>query len=145
MSGLDEEQLSELECRVSELLEEPWDKEEGRPRELTLREALVVTCGYMRPNIIEDVWADIFDVAQSTISRYITFLTPIVEKATEEDRPAAEDAAEATRNAIALVDGTLWPCWSWDGESKLWSGKYKTTGHGSLIVTNLQGPHNIRF
>jgi hypothetical protein len=139
MSGLDEEQLSELECRVSELLEEPWDKEEGRPRELTLREALVITCGYIRQNIIEDVWADIFDVAQSTISRYITFLTPIVEKATEEDRPAAEDAAEATRNAIALVDGTLWPCWSWDGESKLWSGKYKTTGHGSLIVTNLQG------
>jgi len=139
MSGLDEEQLSELEFRVSELLEEPWDKEEGRPRELTLREALVVTCGYMRQNIIEDVWADIFDVAQSTISRYITFLTPLVEKATGEDRPAAEDAAEATRNAIALVDGTLWPCWSWDGESKLWSGKYKTTGHGSLIVTNLQG------
>ena len=56
MSGLDEEQLSELECRVSELLEEPWDKEEGRPRELSLREALVVTCGYMRQNIIEDVW-----------------------------------------------------------------------------------------
>ena len=139
MSGLDEEQLSELECRVSELLEEPWDKEEGRPRELALREALVVTCGYMRQNIIEDVWADIFDVAQSTISRYITFLTPFVEKATEKDRPAAEDAAEATRNAIALVDGTLWPCWSWDGESRLWSGKYKTTGHGSLIVTNLQG------
>ena len=93
----------------------------------------------MRQNIIEDVWADIFDVAQSTISRYITFLTPFVEKATDEDRPAAEDAAEATRNAIALVDDTLWPCWSWDGESKLWSGKYKTTGHGSLIVTNLQG------
>ena len=106
MSGLDEEQLSELECRVSELLEEPWDKEEGRPRELTLREALVVTCGYMRQNIIEDVWADIFDVAQSTISRYITFLTPIVEKATEEDRPAAEDAAEATRNAIAVSTNT---------------------------------------
>jgi hypothetical protein len=30
MSGLDEEQLGELEGRVSELLEEPWDKEEGR-------------------------------------------------------------------------------------------------------------------
>src|ERR1700732_2981112 len=92
MSGLDEEQLDELECRVSGLLEEPWDKEEGRPRELTLREALIVTCGYMRQNIIEDVWAGIFDVAQSTISRYITFLTPFVEKATEGDRPSAEDA-----------------------------------------------------
>jgi len=142
MSGLDEEQLSELECRVSELPEEPWDKEEGRPRELTLREALIVTCGYMRQNIIEDVWADIFDVAQSTISRYITFLTPFAGKAAEEDRPKAEDAAEATRGAIALADGTLWPCWSWDGESKLWSGKYKTTGHGSLIVANLQGRRN---
>ena len=61
MSGLDEEQLGELEYRVAGLLEEPWDKGEGRPRELTLQEALVVTCGYMRQNIIEDVWADIFD------------------------------------------------------------------------------------
>ena len=37
----------------------------------------------------------------------MAFLTPLVEKATEEDRPTAEDAAEATRDAIALVDGTL--------------------------------------
>ena len=139
MSGLNEMQLSELEDRVAELLQEPWDKDTGRPRGLTLREALVVTCGYLRQNIIEDVWADIFDVDQSTISRCITFLTPFTEKATEEDRSTAEDAAETTRGAIALVDGTLWPCWSWDGETKLWAGKYKTTGHGSLIVTNLQG------
>src|SRR5215217_7926143 len=86
MSGLDEEQLDELEHRVAGLLEEPWDKGAGRPRELTLREALVVTCGYLRQNIIEDVWADIFDVDQSTISRYITTLTPLVEKVTQEDR-----------------------------------------------------------
>ena len=139
MSGLDEEQLDELEERVSGLLEKPWDKDTGRPRELTFREALVVTSGYMRQNIIEDVWADVFGVDQSTISRIITFLTPLVEQATAGFRPAPEEAAEATRNAIALVDGTLWPCWSWDGERKLWSGKYKTTGHGSLIVANLQG------
>jgi hypothetical protein len=137
MSGLDSAQLDELEQMVRELLEEPWDKGEGRPRELTLREALIVTCGYLRQNIIEDVLAEIFGIAQSTISRYITFLTPFVEKATEEDRPVAEDAAETTRGSIALVDGTLWPCWSWDGERELWSGKYK--GHGSLIVVDLQG------
>ena len=85
---------------VSELLKEPWDKGEGRPRELTLQEALIVTCGYLRQNIIEDVWAEIFGIAQSTISRYITFLTPFVEKATEEDLPTAEDAAEATKLAL---------------------------------------------
>jgi len=45
MSGLDEEQLDELEERVAELLGKPWDKGTGRPRGLTFREALVVTSG----------------------------------------------------------------------------------------------------
>jgi hypothetical protein len=139
MSGLDAEQLDELEQRVGELLKRPWDKGKGRPRELTLREVLVVTSGYMRHNITEEVWAEIFDVDQSTISRYITFLTPLIDQATAEFRPSAEEAAEATREAIALVAGTLWPCWSWAGERALWAGKYKTTGHGSLIVTTLTG------
>ena len=104
-----------------------------------MRETLVVTSGSLRQNIIEEVWTEIFDVDQSTISRYITFLTPLIEQATAEFRPSAEEAAEATRGAITLVDGTLWPCWSWDGERELWAGKYKTTGHGSLIVTNRTG------
>jgi hypothetical protein len=139
MSGLTCEQLDELEECVEELLAEPWDKGTGRPRELALREALIVSCGYTRNNITEETWAEIFGVHQTTISRYISELTPLIDQATEEFRPTAEEAAEATRDAIALVDGALWPCWSWDGKSKLWSGKYKTTGHGSLIVTSLQG------
>ena len=69
MSGLDAEQLDALEQRVGGLLEKPWDLGIGRPKELLLREALVVTCGYLRHNVIEEVWAEIFDVDQSTISR----------------------------------------------------------------------------
>ena len=69
----------------------------------------------------------------------MTFLTPLIDRATAEFRPSADEAAEATRDAIALVDGTLWPCWSWAGECELWAGKYKTTGHGSLIITTLTG------
>ena len=102
MSGLDAEQLDALEEMVSGLLEKPWDQGTGRPKELTLREALVVTSGYMRQNIIEEVWAEIFDVDQSTISRYITFLTPLIDRSTTGFRPSAEEAAEATRGAIAL-------------------------------------------
>jgi len=60
MSGLTCGQLDELEIRVSELLEEPWVKGSGRPRELTLREALIVACGYERNNITEEIWAEIF-------------------------------------------------------------------------------------
>jgi Helix-turn-helix of DDE superfamily endonuclease len=80
MSGLSAEQIDELERRVSRLLENPWDKATGRPRGLTLREALIVTCGYLRHNIVEEVWADVFGVAQSTISRCITLLTPLVKR-----------------------------------------------------------------
>jgi hypothetical protein len=139
MSGLDSAQLDELEEMVSDLLEEPWDKGNGRPRELSLREALIVTCGYARNNIAEEIWAEIFDLDQSTISRYITYLTPLTDQATEEFRPSAGEAVETAKGTIALVDGTLWPCWSWAGERELWSGKYKTTGHGSLIITNRFG------
>jgi hypothetical protein len=139
ISGLGEEQIDELERRVAHLLERPWQKKAGRPRGLTLREALVVTCGYLRQNITEEVWADIFGVSQATVSRCITLLTPLVEQATARERPSRTAAMRAVRGAIALVDGTLWPCWSWTGKKKLWAGKYKTTGHGSLIITNLQG------
>jgi Helix-turn-helix of DDE superfamily endonuclease len=137
--GLDAEQLDELTELISELLDEEWDKGNGHPRELSLREALIVASGYARNNITEEIWAEIFDVNQSTISRYITFLTPLIDQATEEFRPSADEAEEATKGAIALVDGTLWPCWSWAGERQQWAGKYKTTGHGSLIITNLAG------
>ncbi len=72
----------ELEELVSELLEDPRDKGNGRLRELTLREALIVASGYVRNNITEEVWAQTFDLDQSTISRHITFLTPLTGKAT---------------------------------------------------------------
>ena len=139
MSGLTGVQLDDLEALVEDFMEEPWDKGVGRPKSLGLRDALIVTCGYMRNNITEEVWAEIFGVSQSCISRDRKHLTPIVSDATQEARPTAEDAAEATRGAVALVDGTLWPCWSWSGAKDLWAGKYKTTGHGSLVITNLEG------
>ncbi len=84
MSGLDADPLLQ---RV-ELLEKPWDQKDGRPRELTLREALVVTSGYLRQNIIEEVWAEIFDVNQSTISRYIASLVASAASSAEGLSPA---------------------------------------------------------
>jgi hypothetical protein len=139
MSGLGPEQLDELEDRVTELLGNPWDSGTGRPRELTLREAIIVSSGYMRQNIIEDVWAEIFDTSQPTISRIITEITPLIEKATAEFRPAAEQAKAAVRGQTVLVDGFLAPCWSWHGAPELWSGKHKTTGFKGQVISNLAG------
>ena len=125
MSGLDSEQLDELEERVAALLGSPWDSGTCRPKELTLREAIIVSSGYTRQNIIEDVWAEIFDTSQPTISRIITRITPLIEKATAEFRPDAECAKAAARGQTVLVDGFLAPCWSWRGAPGLWSGSIR--------------------
>ena len=42
--GLDAEQLDELEELIEELLTEPWDKGIGRPKSLSLREAIRSRC-----------------------------------------------------------------------------------------------------
>lgn len=139
MSGLTDVQIDDLITIVEDFLDDPWDKPTGRPKCLCLRDAVIVTCGYMRNNITEEIWAEIFGVDQSSISRYITLLTPLIAKAMEDERPDAEEAAEVTRGTIILVDGTLWPCWSWSAAQDLWAGKYKTTGHGSLIIANYDG------
>jgi len=139
MSGLDSEQLDELELRVAEILERPWDSATGRPKELTLREAIIVTSGYARQNIIEDVWAEIFDISQPSVSRIITKITPLIEKATAEFRPAAEEAKATARGQTVLVDGFLAPCWSWRVAPDLWSGKHKTTGFNGQLISNLAG------
>ena len=139
MSGLDSEQLDELERRVGLLLETPWQSEIGRPKGLTLRESIIVACGYARHNIVEDVWAEIFDTSQPTISRIISEITPLIEKATAECRPAAEEAKAAVCGQTVLVDGFLAPCWSWRGIPDLWSGKHKETGFNSQLIANLAG------
>ena len=112
--GLDAEQLDELEERIEDILPEPWDKGIGRPKSLSLREAIMVTLLYKRQNMIEEVIGDLFGISQGTVSDIITEFTPLIAQATEKFRPDAEEAKHMTRGRLALVDGTLWPCWSWE-------------------------------
>ena len=46
--GLDAEQLEELLMRIEDILPEPWVKGTGRPKKLTLRQAIAVTLMYNR-------------------------------------------------------------------------------------------------
>ncbi|MGH3190725.1 MAG: transposase family protein [Streptosporangiaceae bacterium] len=140
MSGLDSEQLDELVRRIEEKLEEPWHKELGCPKSLSLREAVVVASGYMRQNMIQEVWAEIFGTSQSVISGIVTKFTPLIEAVAEEDRPTAEQAREAVaREQTVLVGGFLAPTWSWRDTPGLWSGKHKTTGFNGQAIASLRG------
>ena len=141
--GLDTGQLDELEARIEDILPDPWNKGTGRPKSLSLREAIMVTLLYKRQNMIEEVIGDLFGVSQGTVSEIITEFTLLIAQATEGFRPDSEEAKQMTRGRLALVDGTLWPCWSWERAPEMWAGKYKTTGHGSLIIGDEFG--NIIF
>src|SRR5260370_41517393 len=94
----------------------------------------------MRQNIIQEVWAEIFDTSQPVISGIIAKFTPLIEASTEEDRPTAEEAEEAVaREQTVLVDGFLAPTWSWRDTPELWSGKHKTTGFNGQVIASIRG------
>src|SRR5260370_12536219 len=104
--GLNAEQLDELEERIEEILPEPWDKGIGRPKSLSLREAIMVTLLYKRQHIIEEVIADLFGISQGTVSDIITKFTPLIAHATKEFSPGTDEAKQVTRGRLVLVDGT---------------------------------------
>jgi hypothetical protein len=80
--------------------------------------------------------AEAFGVSQSTISRAVTALTPVLGRMLIDYVPVAEDLDVRTQY---IVDGTLLPCWSWHGQRQLYSGKHKTTGLNVQVACDLYG------
>jgi len=139
MTGLSAEQFGVLVELVADALDRLWRAPVGRPRELDLREAVFVTLVYARHNVTEELLGAFMGVDQSQISRVITELTPVVEKVTAPYVPTGQDAVEALTGQVALVDGSLAPCWSWADRRDLWAGKHATTGHNFLVIADLLG------
>ena len=139
MTGLSAGQFDALVEGVAEALERPWNAPVGRPRELDLHEAVFVTLVYARHNVTEELLGAFMGVDQSQISRIISELTAIVEEVTAPYVPTEQDATQALSGQVALVDGSLAPCWSWAGRRDLWAGKHATTGHNFLVIADLLG------
>jgi hypothetical protein len=133
-TGLDPEQFDELVARLGDRV--VWDRGQGRPRALTLRQAAKVTVMYFHTNVTEALIAELLFTDQATISRVIAELEGIIAEVLAEFVP---DLAEELTGRVAVVDGTLCPCWSWDDAPELYSGKHHTTGHGHQIVCDLSG------
>jgi hypothetical protein len=106
------------------------------PPILGLRSSVTVTLAYLRKNRTQAELAETFRVSQSTVSRAITTITPLIAKACASEVPTAEDLDERTQY---IVDGTLLPCWSWASNPELYSGKQKTTGLNVQVACTLAG------
>jgi hypothetical protein len=136
---LSKEELLVLVERVAALLPRPWTAPRGRPRSLTLLQAVEATVIYLRRNHVQETVAEFYDVSQSTISRVISLLTPLVRAATADCVPDDAQVAAAIANRIVLLDGTLAPVWSWRGRRELFSGKHRRTGFNLQVVADAHG------
>ena len=106
------------------------------PPILGLFKSVVVALTYLRRNRVQAELGETFGVSQSTISRAISGVTPLLGKALSEYVPTADELDGRTQY---IVDGTLLPCWSWASHPELYSGKHKTTGMNVQLACTLSG------
>ncbi|HEY2261333.1 MAG TPA: transposase family protein, partial [Streptosporangiaceae bacterium] len=122
-TGFDREEIIDLCIRINSV--QPGAGSPSWPPCLGLFKSVVAALTYMRHNRTQAEIGESFGVSQPTISRAISAVTPLVPEATREFVPTADDLDP---DAQYILDGTLLPCWSWDGHKELYSGKHKTTG-----------------
>jgi hypothetical protein len=131
--------MEELVQRVQGRLSEPWNKKVGRPKSCGLYRAVEVACMYVRQNGTQEFIGDLRDISQSTVSRIVTTMVPIIKTVLEEFVPSAKDAIELVKGKACLVDGTITPCWSYADHPELWSRKKGTTGFNAQLLSLLDG------
>jgi alkylated DNA repair dioxygenase AlkB len=112
------------------------DEKPAWPPILGLFKSLAVTLTYLRRNRVQAELAETYEVSQSTISRAVTGVTPLLGKVLLRYVPTADELDERRRY---IVDGTLLPCWSWASHPELYSGKHKTTGMNVQVACTLTG------
>ena len=98
-----------------------WLREEGvegYPPILGLSGSLQATLMYLRQNIVQAVIGEFPGVSQPTISRAIKAMTDAIVQALKDLLLTAEEVPEG---CDYVVDGTLFPCWSWRNHRELWS------------------------
>jgi hypothetical protein len=138
-AGMTPAKLQELIRLIERELPRPWQSSKGRPRALPLARAVVITCMQLRSNSTQMFLGATTGTSQSTISRILTRLTPLIARALEEHVPTLEQAQQAAAGRVLLVDGTLAPCWSYKDQCDLWNGKHNTTGFNIQVIGDLLG------
>jgi hypothetical protein len=136
-TGFTKDQVDELCAQVHAANEAAAEPEKVTwPPILGLFKAVVVTLTYLRRNRVQAEIGEAFGVSQPTISRAITTMTPLLDKALRPFVPTADELDDKTQY---VVDGTLLPCWSWASHPQLYSGKHHTTGMNVQVAATLGG------
>ena len=111
-TGLTDDEFDELLVRLRE------EGVEGYPPILGLSGSLRATLIHLRHNIVQTAIGELLGVSQPTISRAVKALTGAIARILEGLLLTAE---EVPQGCDYVVDGTLFPCWSWRNHRELWS------------------------
>jgi len=136
-TGLTGDEITELCVQAHATNEAATDSEKVKWLPvLGLFKSVVITLTYLRGNRVQAEIGESFGVFQSTVSRAIKALTPLLGKVLRTYVPTAD---ELDGNTQYIVDGTLLPCWSWASHPELYSGKHKTTSMNAQLFRALDG------
>ncbi|KGI82433.1 hypothetical protein IL38_04720 [Actinopolyspora erythraea] len=129
ITGLSEDQLCWLAGRVGDHIR--WD-----PRnKLSMFTALVVTMEYCRIHLTQKQLAALHGTSQSTISRVLERIEPVLAEVVE---CFCLDPDDIGANA-ALIDGFLIPTGNRRDQHGLYSGKHRRHGIRAYTITDLDG------
>jgi hypothetical protein len=99
MTGLRGDQVTDLVTAVFDLLDGVWQPVRGRRRVLGLHRAVVLTLFLMRRNEAQAVTGELFGCSQSTVSRIVRRLRPLLRQVTAEF--AGQIRQQAKRSAAS--------------------------------------------
>jgi hypothetical protein len=133
-TGLDRDEIIDTCTRIA--CADVPEEDKKWPPCLGLFNSVAVTLSYMRHNDPQAKIGEEFGVSQSTVSRAISVITPLLAGSTREFVPTADDLDPGVQY---IVDGTLLPCWSWKDRPELYSGKHKTTGVNIQVACSIYG------
>jgi hypothetical protein len=136
MTGLRGDQVAKLVNAVFALLRGVWQPWKGRHRILGLYRAVVLTLFLMRRNESQKVAGELFGCSQSTVSRFVRRLRPLLCEATV---AFAGDIRTRAKRSAVLVDGFLAPTGDRLGVEGMYSGKRHASGFNVQAVADLDG------
>lgn len=135
ITGLEGAQMTELVCRLREA--GVWGP--ACPFRLDLDRAVTVVLVYLRRNLAQAAIGEMFGISQPTVSRLIAALEGPIEQVLAGHVPTLEGLGAHAEQLVLFVDGTLIPCWSFQGHRELYSGKHHTTGHNHQVACDANG------
>jgi transposase len=113
-----------------------WNRRTGRPKSLSLAEAVRLTLVRLRRNQTFAELGEDFGLAGSTAWEYYQQITGRLARVPAVD---VDDLTESVCGKICLVDGMLVTVFTWRHRSDLFSGKHRRYGLVVQVIADLHG------